>query len=60
MNVRASRMESATCPGAFNFMVDSTDPSLYRNGRVMIRRDSNGDVPESNDLRLIVGIGIEF
>ncbi len=46
VNIKVSGTESETCEGAFNFMVASTESSLFRNGAVMIRRDPDGNTAD--------------
>lgn len=45
-------MKSETCAGVFNYMAASTTASLFRNGRVMMRRDADGNTAQSSGIEL--------
>ena len=46
MNVAAETRTGSVRSGAFNYLASSTASSLYRNGKVLTRRDSSGnDIP---------------
>ena len=46
MNVAAETRTASVRTGAFNYLATSTAGSLYRNGKVLTRRDSSGnDIP---------------
>jgi hypothetical protein len=40
--MRSSNRHDGHTLGFFNYLDESTESSLYRNGRVLIRRDPNG------------------
>ncbi|MCZ6852307.1 MAG: CmcJ/NvfI family oxidoreductase, partial [Gammaproteobacteria bacterium] len=52
MNINANGLAAETCEGVFNYMSASTEPSLLRNGQVMIRRDPDGNTADSNGFDL--------
>ena len=52
MQIKANRLEPETCEGVFNFMSAATQPSLLRNGRVLIGRDPNGNTSREKGIDL--------
>ena len=45
-------LASAYCEGAFNYLSASTEPSLMRNGRVLMHRDPDGNTADSKGIDL--------
>ena len=46
-NVQANAQSAGTCEAVFNYMTAATEPSLFRNGQVMIGRDPDGNTAHS-------------
>lgn len=42
--------ETDTCEGVFNYLAPATQPSLWRNGRVLIERDPDGNTARSQGI----------
>jgi hypothetical protein len=52
VNSTINTAETEHCTGVFNFMTSSTEPSLLRNGRVMIDRDPDGNTAGTKGIDL--------
>ncbi len=60
VRLQRDKIDQSSTTGVLNYLQESTAPSLYRNGKVLMRRDANGDdgdmqgvIPSSTKMRIL-------